>query len=117
VARGRGEPGRGPRSSCALLRHRHFSPSPTLAMSAQTLELLLIAYGSRDTDTLSDDRYGADQRRLEIALRPKLPRAGMNPQEISEWANLWSTLQYQSIKHRCVGTFTSERRSTYSDAR
>jgi hypothetical protein len=35
----------------------------------------IIAYGSRDTDTLGDERYGADdQRQLEIALRPKLPR-------------------------------------------
>jgi hypothetical protein len=82
-------------------------PSPTPAMAAEALELLIIAYGSHDTDTLEDERYGADQRRLEIALRPKLPRAGMNPQEISEWANLWSTLQYQSIKHRCVAYWTS----------
>jgi hypothetical protein len=53
-------------------------------MSAQTLELLIVAYASRDTAPLGDERYGADQRRLEIALRPKLPRAGMGPQEISE---------------------------------
>jgi hypothetical protein len=89
----------GPGSATPCLER---GPLPRPTMSAQTLELLIIAYGSRDTDTLSDDRYGVDQRRLEIALRPKLPRAGMNPQEISEWANLWSTLQYQSIKHRCV---------------
>jgi hypothetical protein len=71
-------------------------------MSAQSLELLMIIYGSRDTDILGDERYGADQRRLEIALRPKLPRAGMNPMEISEWANLWCSLHYKNMKHRCV---------------
>jgi hypothetical protein len=45
-------------------------PLPTPAMSAQTLELLIIAYGSRDTDSIGDDRYGAGQRRFEIVLRP-----------------------------------------------
>jgi hypothetical protein len=61
-------------------------------MSADALEFLIITYGSRDTDILGDELHGADQRRLENALRPRLSRAGMNPQEISEWANLWSTL-------------------------
>jgi hypothetical protein len=55
------------RHSFVFLRHRHFSPSPTPTMSAQALELLLITYGSRNTDPLGDERYGSDQRRLKIA--------------------------------------------------
>jgi hypothetical protein len=100
-------PARGPRSTQDRrlpLSATTSSPSPTPAMSAQTLELLIIVYGSRDTDTLGEERYGADQRRLEIALRPKLPRAGMNPMEISEWANLWCSLHYKNMKHRCVSS-------------
>jgi hypothetical protein len=57
---------------------------PPPAKSAQALELLIITYGSCDADYVGDECYRLDQRRLEIALRPKLPRAGMcmNPQEI-----------------------------------
>jgi hypothetical protein len=46
------------------------SPPPAPTMSVQTLELLIIAYGSRDTESIGDDRYGVDQRQFEIALRP-----------------------------------------------
>jgi hypothetical protein len=51
---------------------QHQLPRRTPAMSAEALELLIIAYGSRNTESIGDEHGGADQRRLEIALRPKL---------------------------------------------
>jgi hypothetical protein len=69
-------------------------------MSGQTAHYLIICYGSRESDPLGDERYGRDQRRMELDLRLKLPRAGMRPDEVEALASTWLHKNYANIKHR-----------------
>ncbi|KAI0066238.1 hypothetical protein BV25DRAFT_1797413 [Artomyces pyxidatus] len=68
-------------------------------MSAPVLNLLIIVYGSSSTDPVSDSRYGAHQRRLELELRPKLPMIGMSPAEISTWTSALVRRIHPDVKH------------------
>jgi hypothetical protein len=61
--------------SFAFLRH-HVASLSHACHVCPGAELLGIAYSSLNTESIGDEHCGADQRRLEIALRPKLPRAG-----------------------------------------
>ncbi|TFY63499.1 hypothetical protein EVJ58_g3213 [Rhodofomes roseus] len=63
------------------------------------LHLLLLLYGSKKDDQLSDDRFGQDQRRVEVDLRLKLPRTDMHPPEIDRYAREFVGLNYASVKH------------------
>jgi hypothetical protein len=63
---------------------------------------LIIAYGSREGEPVSDARYGKDQRRLELDLRLKLPRAGMRVDDIQLFVKAWLQENYRRIKHRYV---------------
>ncbi|KAH9925738.1 uncharacterized protein B0H18DRAFT_365383 [Fomitopsis serialis] len=71
----------------------------TLPDGPDYLHLLLILYGSAKGDSSSDDRFGQDQRRAEVDIRLKLPRAGMRPPEIDSYAREFVGLNYASIKH------------------
>lgn len=76
------------------------------------MDITIIMYGSKKGETVSDDRFGDHQRRVEIKLSPRLPRPGMTSQEISRWANDLFSLCYPTFKHsqkwHCefCGTFT-----------
>jgi len=48
-------------------------------------EILVIVYGSCATDPQNDDRFGADQRRVEITLKPVLPADATTIDRRSQW--------------------------------
>jgi hypothetical protein len=73
------------------------------------MHCLVICYGSKDSDPLGDERYGRDQRRLEIDLRLKLPRPGMSAREIGTYTNTWLMQHYHNIKHRLEEVVCSEK--------
>ncbi|KAF7377834.1 MYND-type domain-containing protein [Mycena sanguinolenta] len=55
-----------------------------------TAEILVIVYGSCARDPENDERYGAEQRRVEITLRPTLPSSATTPAKREQW--LWTFL-------------------------
>ncbi|KZV64725.1 hypothetical protein PENSPDRAFT_656314 [Peniophora sp. CONT] len=63
------------------------------------MDITIIVYGSKKGEDMSDDRFGEHQRRVEIELSPRLPRAGMSSQEISKWGNDLFSLNYPAFKH------------------
>ena len=69
------------------------------ANTGPVMHLLVILYGSRKREEVSLDRFGEHQRRVEIDMRPRLPRPGMTPLEISQWAHHFVGVNYQSFKH------------------
>jgi hypothetical protein len=71
-----------------------------VSAAAQTAHYLIICYGSREGDPIGDERFGPDQRRLEIDFRIRLPCAEMEPVEIREYVNEWIYMHYPDIKHR-----------------
>ncbi|KAI0066246.1 hypothetical protein BV25DRAFT_1913017 [Artomyces pyxidatus] len=68
-------------------------------MSGPELILTVIVYGSTAGDPLSDDRYGDDQRRVELSLRPRLPTPGMRPPQIQEWVKAMLKRMSKDMKH------------------
>ncbi|KZV64699.1 hypothetical protein PENSPDRAFT_587942 [Peniophora sp. CONT] len=64
------------------------------------MHLLVILYGSRKREEVSLERFNGDQqRRVEIDMKPRLPRSGMTPSEVYEWARHFVGANYQSFKH------------------
>ncbi|KAI0030903.1 hypothetical protein K488DRAFT_53240 [Vararia minispora EC-137] len=64
--------------------------------------LQLIIYGSREFEDVSEAVRFSDpqhQRRVEIELHPRLPRAGMSPGEIKEWGDTFVGTHYLTFKH------------------
>jgi len=59
----------------------------------------MIVYGSTPGDPVNDDRYGIHQRRVEIVVRPRLPRDNMTIPEINEFCRLFMAYQWQDVKH------------------
>ena len=59
---------------------------PSAALGPK-LDLLIIVYGSAAGDPTDDSRYGADQRRAEVKLSPRVPAeiAG-NMRRMQDWA-------------------------------
>lgn len=76
-----------------------FNPQNFLTNKGPELYYFVIIYGSKPGDPLDDSRYGAHQRRTEIALRPRLPRSGMSMAEIEMFARVFTGYQWQDIKH------------------
>ncbi|KAJ6460978.1 hypothetical protein C8R45DRAFT_536450 [Mycena sanguinolenta] len=56
-----------------------------------TAEILVIVYGSCARDPENDERYGSEQRRVEITLRPTLPASATTPFKKHQW--LWTFLE------------------------
>lgn len=78
-----------------------FFPNPRdfLKNKGPELEYTIIIYGSKPGDPLDESRSGANQRRVEITLRPRLPRANMPCAEIEAFAHIFTAFQWQDIKH------------------
>ncbi|KAJ7242901.1 hypothetical protein C8J57DRAFT_446510 [Mycena rebaudengoi] len=50
-----------------------------------TLELLVIVYGSCHRDPANDERFGAEQRRVEITLNPTIPSSANTIAKQHQW--------------------------------
>jgi hypothetical protein len=65
-----------------------------LPVAPNTVLYELTVYGSLSGDPVGDERYGEHQRRMEINLMIQLPRAGMRPAEVREFAKIWMDFHY-----------------------
>ena len=75
--------------------------SATASAEGPVLDLLLIAYGSSETDPNDNSRFnGADQRRVEVQLAPRIPAelAG-NMRRMQGWARDKVHATVMDIKH------------------
>ncbi len=76
-----------------------FSPRTLLNNTGPEVNYTMIVYGSTPGDPVNDDRYGMHQRRVEIVVRPRLPRDHMTIPEINEFCRLFMAYQWQDVKH------------------
>ncbi|KAJ6460959.1 hypothetical protein C8R45DRAFT_536069 [Mycena sanguinolenta] len=64
-----------------------------------TAEILVIVYGSCARDPENDERYGAEQRRVEITLRPTLPAGATTPAKKQQWLETFIPKLTVDMKH------------------
>ncbi len=76
-----------------------YDPDTVLSNKGPELIHNVLVYGSKPGDPLNDDRFGENQRRVEITLHPRLPRFGMAKDEIATFAKLFIAVQWPDLKH------------------
>ncbi|KAK7052442.1 MYND-type domain-containing protein [Favolaschia claudopus] len=64
-----------------------------------TVEIQIIVYGSCSRDPENDDRYGADQRRVEILLNPILPADATTMPKKHKWLQEYLRNLPPDMKH------------------
>ncbi|KAJ7170998.1 hypothetical protein C8R46DRAFT_1087429 [Mycena filopes] len=64
-----------------------------------TLNLLVIVYGSCSRDPENDERYGAEQRRVEVTLNPIIPATARTMVQKHEWLQGFLERIGRDMKH------------------